>query len=150
LIEYFAGVLDARGHFEIVDRKRGETALRPRITVTTKRLELLEWMAIRTGTKVHIDDRGYDRKACAEHCQLPHVHYVRQSSFWRVEGTRATVLLYNIEPLLVQQAALARKLLLEGAKHYPGQRNEISQEMFRHYWKLPTKEEMKAIVRMAT
>lgn len=107
-LSYVAGVIDSRGHLEVTNR---HGTPQPRIRVTTRRVALLSHLAQLTGTKVVTDDRGYERRQCSEHCKSKHVHAVRQSAQWTVDSARATIVLFNVAPLLVAVHAEALSLL---------------------------------------
>ena len=137
---FAAGIIDARGHIELVGRHGAQT---PRIRVTTARVELLTWLANRTGTAVHRDARGYERRACAEHCGSTHVHIARQSSYWNVDAARAVIVLYNVLPYLVCQLSVAHEALLIGTLTWPvSPRTEISEQMRRRGWDIPDRADL--------
>lgn len=134
-IAYLAGILDARGLFEINVR---HTYPQPRLRVTTRRTELLSWLAERTGTAVVEDSRGYNRKLCGTHCQDAHVHVARQSAQWTVDSSRATVVLYNVQPYLISQQSQGRKLLLAGLERFPPAKGDVPRQMAQLGWKIPS------------
>ena len=133
-LPYFAGVVDARGHIELNSR-HGHP--QPRVRVTTRRRELLEWLAARTGTTVVEDSRGYNRKLCGEHCSEQHVHVARQSAQWTVDSSRATVVLYAIQPYVIAQAAEVRRALLSGLERFPPAHGDVPRQMAGLGWPLP-------------
>lgn len=134
-VAYFAGVIDARAHVEVLSgRGRGP---QPRLSVTTRRIALLEHLAAQTGTKISHDNRGYARKSCAEHCAEQHVHVVRQSAKWRVDCLRATIVLHNTLPFLVAQRAEALEALRVGLEAYPAARGDTAKKMTALGWSLP-------------
>ena len=133
-LPYLAGVVDARGHFE-VNNRRGMGS--PRIRVTTQRRVLLEWLAKQTGTKVVEDNRGYQKKLCGEHCQDQHVHVVRQSAQWTVDSTRATIVLNAIQPYLIDRVDEARRCLLAGLERFPPVRGDTVTQMRELGWPIP-------------
>lgn len=135
MIEFISGIVDARGHIEVVQR-HGKP--QPRIRVTTKRRDLLEWLAARTGTRVMSDDRGYQRRPCGDHCTDRHQHMVRQSTQWTVDGSRATVVLYNVQPHIVGQIAEVRRALLTGLDSFPPARGNVPTQLEALGWSLPT------------
>lgn len=134
-IAYLAGILDARGSFEINIR---HAYPQPRLRVTTRRVELLGWLAEKTGTGVVEDTRGYHRKLCGEHCTEQHVEVVRQSASWMVDSSRATVVLYNVQPHLISQQTEGRKLLLAGLERFPPARGDVPKQMAKLGWKIPS------------
>lgn len=133
-LAYVAGVVDARAHIEVTNR-HGRP--QPRLSVTTRRRPLLDHLAALTGTNVSVDDRGYERRGCGEHCAEPHVHVVRQSAKWRVDCGRATVVLYNVLPLLVSQVDDARRALLAGLDAWPPARGNTGAQMAALGWPIP-------------
>ncbi len=135
-VPWFAGVLDARGHFDIQNRRGVE---QPRLAVTTNRLVLLSVLARMTGTKFHEDNRGYHRRMCSEHCTDKHVEVVRQSAKWRSDCTRATIILHSCLPYLHAMKDEALALLDIGYGTYQPTRNGTAGAMERLGWKLPPK-----------
>lgn len=134
-IAYIAGVIDARGHLE-ANNRHGKP--QPRVRVTTRRHALLEDLAKSTGSKVVMDDRGYERRACSEHCEDRHQHVVRQSAQWTVDSSRATIVLYNIQPYVVAQRVEVGSLLRIGLQSYPAARGDTAKRMAKLGWSLPT------------
>lgn len=133
-IVYFAGVIDARGHIALNGRHGVQ---QPRIRVTTRRRELLDWCAARTGTSVAEDVRGYERRLCGEHCSDQHVHVARQSAQWTVDSARATVVLYAVQPYILVQHAEVRQALLVGLQQFPPARGDVPRQMAGLGWPLP-------------
>lgn len=134
-VAYVAGVIDARGHLRLEMRHGKE---QPRIAVTTRKISLLTVLSDLTGTKISMDDRGYQKRPCSEHCKDQHVHVVRQSAKWRVDCVRATVVLYNCLPFMVAQRDDALALLRVGLDNYQPSRNGTAAAMQRLGWDLPT------------
>lgn len=134
-IRFIAGVIDARGHIEV---NRRHERHQPRIRVTTKRHELLEWLAAATGTKVRRDTRGYERRPCSAHCRSQHVHVVRQSSYWTVDSGRATIVLYAVQPFIVCQVNEVRHGLLVGLDAFSTAKSDTAQQMAQLGWPLPS------------
>lgn len=134
-VAYVAGVVDARAHIDV-------HPTRVRVRVTTRRGDLLQWLAARTGVTVHIDERGYERRACSAHCQDRHQHIERQSAYWNVDGLRAGIVLAACLPWLVDQRYEAIRALraLQGSWPADLRRTEIGAEMMRLGW--PSKETM--------
>lgn len=125
-VAWVAGVIDARGHIEVVDRHgRGQ----PRIRVTTARTALLHRLADLTGTTVKVDARGYQRRPCGSHCDERHSHVARQSAYWNVDSARATIVLANVLPYLVDQHAAARTAMLTGTNVWPPARGDTAKRM---------------------
>lgn len=133
-VPYLAGVIDARGHIEI--NKRHER-LQPRLSVTTRRISLLEHLAVCTGTRISHDNRGYHRRSCGEHCPDQHIEVARQSAKWRVDSLRATIVLYNIQPYIVSQTAEVAEALRVGLEAYPAARGDTAKQMVKLGWELP-------------
>jgi len=134
-IAYVAGIVDARGRIE-VNNRHGRP--QPRIRVTTRRAELLRWLAQVTGVKVVEDDRGYERRPCGEHCASRHSHAVRQSAQWTVDSSRATVVLFNVQPFVVCQVAEVAAALRYGLEAFPPARGDVAKQMAALGWSLPT------------
>lgn len=134
-IAYVAGVLDARAHVEVMSgRGRGP---QPRLSVTTRRLDLLEHLAGLTGTKISLDSRGYQRRPCVAHCVERHEHLVRQSAKWRVDCLRATIVLFNVQPFIVSQRIEVANALAVGLTAYPAARGNTAKQMAALGWALP-------------
>lgn len=133
-IPYVAGVIDCRGHVEISLR---HDKPQPRVSVTTRRIDVLLHLAAITGTKVSEDTRGYERRPCGEHCDGRHQHVVRQSAKWRVDSARATVVLWNVLPHVVGQVDKVRNALLAGLAAWPALRGDTGRQMARLGWELP-------------
>lgn len=129
-LAFISGVIEARGHIEV--GKRG-----PRIRITTARTPLLTYLAKHTGVKVVHDDRGYQRRPCSDHCEQPHSHYVRQSTQWTVDSTRATIVLHNVMPYLIDTQPKAKKALATGMKNYPPARGDTITQMKKLGWETP-------------
>ena len=136
MIEYVAGVIDARGHIESVTRHGVPTA---RVRVTTRRRDLLNYVQKLAGGGVRIDERGYQRRPCSDHCNEQHTHVARQSAYWDVTGERAVIILFNVLPFLVDHRAEAYAALENGAAAWPvkPRRTEVSVEMRRRGWAIP-------------
>lgn len=130
-VEWVAGVIDARGHIDVNDR-HGRP--QPRIRVTTARVGLLGRLAELTGTTVRTDGRGYERRPCGEHCRERHSHVARQSAYWNVDSARATVVLANVLPYLLDQYDRARWALLTGLDVWPPQRGDTLARMAALGW----------------
>lgn len=135
-IQWFAGVLDARAHFRLEDR-RGTP--QPRLRITTNRLGLLAVLCEMTGTRLRQDDKGYNRRLCADHCKAKHVHVVRQSAYWNADCTRATIILHSCLPYLRSSRGEALALLDAGYSTYQPTKNGTAAMMQRLGWKLPSK-----------
>jgi len=133
-IPWFAGVLDARAHFRI-ESSRGKP--QPRLRVTTNRILLLTTMSDMTGTKVRVDDKGYSRRPCADHCKAKHAHIVSQSSYWNADCIRATIILHSCLPFLVSSREEALALLRVGLESYSPSRNGTATAMKKLGWNLP-------------
>ncbi len=133
-LAFVAGVLDARGHIDMNDR-HGRP--QPRLSVTTRRVELLQHLAQLTGTTVREDDRSYDRRPCGVHCTEHHSHAVRQSAYWRVDSSRATIVLYNVQPFIVCQRVEVAQALAAGLESYPAARGDTAKQMKALGWALP-------------
>jgi hypothetical protein len=134
-ILWFAGVIDARGHIDM-NLRHGKP--QPRLSVTTRRTDLLEYMAKHTGTQISYDHRGYEKRLCSAHCTEQHIHVVRQSAKWRVDSSRATIVLYNVQPFIVSQVAEVREALRVGLESYPAARGDTASKMKKLGWELPT------------
>lgn len=133
-IVWVAGVIDARGHIEISDR---HDKPQPRVTITTRRITLLDRLAQLTGTKVSADDRGYSRRPCTHHCTDQHVHVVRQSSKWRVDSARALVVLAAVQPYVVAQRDEVAEAIAVGLRSWPAARGNTGAQMAALGWPLP-------------
>jgi hypothetical protein len=133
-LAYIAGVIDARGHIEAHNR---HGHIQPRIRVTTRKIELLTYLAELTGNKVVLDDRGYARKPCGDHCDSAHSHVVRQSAQWTVDSSRATIVLWNIASLMHAQKAEALLALEAGMQAFPPARGDVPKQMAALGWVLP-------------
>lgn len=131
-VAFIAGVLDARGHIDCQGRQR--------VRVTTRRHDLLEWLAKHTGTGVRVDNAGYQRRACSEHCEDKHQHIYRQSAYWNIDGARAVIVVWNALPYLVCQRTEAHQLLRATGTWQ--ERTEITQAMARLGWQIPTEADM--------
>lgn len=131
---YVAGVIDARAHIEI-NMRHGKP--QPRLSVTTRRISLLEHLAEITGTNISHDNRGYEKRGCGEHCATAHIHVARQSAKWRVDSLRATVVLFNVRPYIVSQVAEVAEALRVGLECYPAARGDTAKQMSRLGWELP-------------
>lgn len=134
---WVAGVIDARGHITVRPAKEARAAL-PNIRITTRHRELLEALAAMTGTNVVTDQRPYDRRPCGDHCSAKHQHAVRQSSFWQVNGGRATIVLFNVRPLIRAKVTEVRDALLAGMDHFDPKRNGTGAQMVKLGWELPS------------
>lgn len=133
-LAYVAGVIDARAHIETTNR-HGKP--QPRLSVTTRRLALLEHLATLTGTNVSHDNRGYEKRGCGEHCGTAHIHVARQSAKWRVDCLRATIVLFNVQPYIVAQTVEVAEALRVGLESYPAARGDTAKKMARLGWELP-------------
>lgn len=133
---WIAGVIDARAHIESHNR---HGHVQPRLRVTTRDTLLLQTLSEFTGTKVVLDQRGYRRKPCGEHCEHAHSDVVRQSAQWTVDSARATVILWNIAPLMFAKRVDASLALEAGLKRYPPARGDLPVQMAGLGWELPPK-----------
>lgn len=133
-IAFVAGVLDARGHIR-VESRRGRPE--PRIRVTTRRAELLTYLASLTGTRLHVDDAGYERRPCSAHCRDAHQHAVRQSAYFNIDATRAFIVLFNVRPFIVCQLNEVRAALEVGWGNYPPPKSATVAQMERLGWPIP-------------
>lgn len=132
-IEYIAGVIDARGHISINGR-HGKN--QPKIAVTTKRLTLIDFLGSVTGVGITIDNKEYERKPCLAHCTTTHSHTQRQSSYWTVGSSRATIVLYNIKPLILAQPDEVNYALRIGLESF-NPRGDTVKSMREFGWKIP-------------
>lgn len=133
-LAHIAGVIDARGHIEMNNR---HGKLQPRLSVTTRRVVLLEYLANHTGVRISYDERGYHKRGCNEHCHEPHIKVARQSAKWRVDSLRATVVLYNVQPFIVSQVSEVAEALRVGLESYPAARGSTAKQMAELGWDLP-------------
>lgn len=133
-IAFLAGIIDARGHIEVGER---HGFLQPRLAVTTRRTELLDYLCMRTGTSKSDEDRPYERRPCGSHCTDAHQHVVRQSAKWRVDSGRATVVLWNVKPYIVSQRAEVLRALRIGMDAWPPRRGNTGTQMLALGWALP-------------
>lgn len=133
-IPWFAGVIDARGHIDLNVR---HDKPQPRLSVTTRRMDLLIFMSEHTGTQISVDNRGYEKRPCGAHCKDKHVHVARQSAKWRVDSSRATIVLYNVQPYIISQVTEVRKALEIGLQSYPAARGNTAKKMQKLGWELP-------------
>jgi hypothetical protein len=131
-VGYVAGILDARAHIEVYPS-------RIRVRVTTRRTDLLEWLANRTGVGIHADERGYDRRGCSEHCEHRHQHIERQSAYWNVDGLRAAIILAACLPWLVDRRYKAIRALRAFEPFWPSdiRRSDVGAAMLRAGWPAP-------------
>jgi hypothetical protein len=133
-LAWIAGVIDARGHIEAHNR---HGHVQPRVRITTRHTPLLETLARFCGNKVVLDDRGYSRRPCGDHCTQAHSHIVRQSKQWTVDSARATVVLYNVVPFMYAQKTEAPLALEAGLNRYPPARGDLPAQMVALGWSLP-------------
>jgi hypothetical protein len=125
-IAFFAGVIDARAHVE---------PERTRLTVTTNRVHILEWLAKHSGVKATVKEREYFRRGCSEHCNKRHQHISHQSMYWTVRGQRALIIADNVLPYLVQTRDSMYALLLASTiQQKDPLKTEIGAQMARLGW----------------
>lgn len=136
-LAFFAGVIDARGHISLTAR-RGQPS--PRVRITTKRLELLGWLAKYSGTTIRTAGSPYARRGCSDHCQEAHIHTVRNSAYWNADGERAEIILAACLPYLIEQRAHAVEVLRASPRIAPTRRTEIGQALHRLGWPVPGQE----------
>lgn len=134
-LAYVAGIIDARAHFAMNDRHGRQ---QPRLSITTRRILLLDHFAKLTGAKVVLDDRGYERRPCGSHCTDRHSHVVRQSARVTIDSARATIVLYNVQPFIVAQVAEVRRALLHGLEAFPPARGDTATQMRQLGWEIPS------------
>lgn len=138
---YVAGVIDARGHITVNERRPGN--LTPRVRITTRKADLLHWLADRTGVTVKTDDRGYARRPCGDHCTERHSHQVRQSAYWNVDGARAVIVLHGVLPWLVVSRFDAIEAIRAGSLLWPIEpRSEVTEAMRRLGWPIPSRADL--------
>lgn len=108
---YIAGVIDAIGRL----RARETTgALLPEVSVSSPRLDMLTFLAQRTGVRVVEVRRDYARFGCDEHCDQRHLHVHSHTGRWQVSGYRATIVLANLLPHLQRHRLDAGQLITLG------------------------------------
>lgn len=133
-VSWFAGVLDARAHMRLENR-RG--VAQPRLRITTRKVVLLDILAEMTATKARTDDAPYEKRPCSEHCGTKHVHVARQSAYWNADGIRATIILHSCLPYLRSSRPEALSLLKLGYDQYRPTKNGIAPKMKSLGWTLP-------------
>lgn len=111
MVAYAAAVIDTQGVIRL--REAGGTLL-PMVALHSPNMELLDWFAEITGTKVTRVTRDYQRAPCVDHCQERHQHIKSVSGRWSVTGVRATVLLFNVRSHLRFQIDAAQEALAVG------------------------------------
>jgi hypothetical protein len=126
-IAYFAGVLDSRAHIE---------PSRTRITVTTKRIHILEWLARNSGVRPTLKTREYLKRGCSSHCDIRHQHVSHESMYWTVRGERALIIGENVLPHLIQTRDDIYNMLRMTAAKANRQLTEIGAQMQRLGWAL--------------
>lgn len=131
---WIAGVIDARGHIEAHNR---HGHIQPRVRITTRHMPLLSALAGFCGNKIVLDERGYSRRPCGDHCVDQHSHVVRQSAQWTVDSARATVVLYNVVPFMHAQREEATLALEAGLQRFPPARGDLPAQMLALGWVLP-------------
>jgi hypothetical protein len=136
-IAWVAGVLEARGHVEVTDR-RGNPA--PRLRVTTRKHELLVELARLTGNRVVKDERGYQKRPCGEHCRDQHVHVVRQSTQWTADSSRATIILAATMPYVRTRRVEFLRALEAGMRQWPATKGDTAKKMKALGWPMPQEE----------
>lgn len=132
-LNYIAGVLDARGHLSINNR---HGKMQPKIAVTTRRTSLLNYLSANTGVGVTLDNKEYERKPCSAHCTTQHSHVARQSSYWTVGSSRATIVLYTLQPFIVAQKDEVDLYLSIGLKSF-NPKTTVLTEMKTLGWRAP-------------
>lgn len=136
-IPWFAGVLDARAHMRLENRRGVPT---PRLRVTTNRLVLLRTLCEMTGVRLHQrGDLDYKRRVCSEHCHDKHAHVTSAEAYWNADCTRATIILHSCLPYLRSSRDDALTLLDAGYPTYQPTKNGTAGAMQRLGWKLPSK-----------
>jgi hypothetical protein len=80
--------------------------------------------------------RDYDRVGCGTHCTEPHLHVDSVTGRWQLVGYRATVVLANVLPYLVDRHDDAEALVVLGlaADH----KTQTAAAMRRLGWADPT------------
>lgn len=126
-IAYLAGIIDARAHVE---------PERTRLTVTTKRLNILEHLGKCTGVQPIIISREYNKRGCSEHCEERHQHVQQSSPYWSVRGLRAFIIADNVYPYLVESQILMAQLIRHANLPLDPTRNEIGAYMKRMGWRV--------------
>jgi len=100
VLAHLAGVLDALARIRVRELDNG-TALAV-VAISSPDLELLRYVAGKTGVKVVRVRRSYDRLGCELHCDKRHLHVASDTGRWELVGARAVIVLRSVRPYLVK------------------------------------------------
>lgn len=144
-LAYTAALVDMHGALTV--RAVRGTEL-PQITIQGK-FAVLPWLAEITGVKIIEVIKGYSKHQCSDHCPDRHMEIQSVSYRWQLTGTRAVVVLHNIEPFLRQAGPAARRLIDTGLSN--GYQTTVANDMHARGWELPTlREQPRARVSLIT
>lgn len=138
---YLACLLDQKGSASLA-KKGWELRLQISGCNDPKlRKDLDAWIG---GSEVIREAEG-DRRGCTTHCKHPHIHYARSTYVWIVTGTRALILLYNLEPSLRtwdEKFADKYDTSMAYRKDWP---KSITKDMAKKGWEIPPIPQMFAV-----
>lgn len=124
---YLASVVDLLGNIGVRHLPNGTTV--PLLSVQHARLneDVMRLMRDLTGVRPMQVTRDYHRTPCSEHCEQPHQHVVSEHYRWSVVGSKATIILHTLLPLLRIQQDRAHEVIQVGldAPGKPKVRNDF-------------------------
>lgn len=117
-LAYVAALVDSFAVLRL--RDVNGTAL-PQVTIQSKRVASLDWLAEVTGVAVMGIAKDYSKHQCTDHCPDRHMRIEASTRRWQLTGARATIVLHAVEPYMRVQGRDARQLVHEGlAAGYKG------------------------------
>lgn len=145
-LAYIAALLDAFALLRL--RDVNGTSL-PQVTIQSKRVASLDWLAEVTGVAVMGISKDFHRHQCTDHCPTKHTRIEAKTRRWQLTGARATIVLHAVEPFMRVQGREARLLVEEGLTI--GYKTDVVNEMRALGWAIPElKEQPRARVAVAS
>lgn len=111
-LAYMAALVD---NLAVLKTRQVNGSELPVVALTiTRSEEAVRFLAQSTGSKVTPIVRQYNRKGCADHCEVAHLHVDTVGHRWQVTGVKATITLHGLLPYLRVQQDRARQLIEVG------------------------------------
>jgi hypothetical protein len=132
-LAYMAALVD---NLAVLKTRQVNGSELPVVALTITRSEdAVKFLAGNTGSKVTPIVRQYNRKGCADHCMIAHLHVDTVGHRWQVTGVKATIMLHNLLPYMRVQVVQAQRLIELGQSI--GYASSVAARMRELGWHIP-------------
>jgi hypothetical protein len=128
---HLAGVLDVMGRIGV------EKEMYLSIQLSTKKLDVIQYLCNMTGTTLVPTEREFLRVGCVDHCKEQHQHVTSRSSRWKLVGAKATIILWNVRPYIKLQRSHVDMGLSLGMLNRDAWKSSTVDWMRERGWEIP-------------